>query len=145
MLSEHLKGNVRFLQSVNSWEDAIREAASPLLENGSITSKYIDDMIQSVNTNGPYIVVVPEIALPHAKNENSVEKTGISFLQLQDPVFFPEDKEVKILFVLAAEDSSGHLDIISDLSSVLMEEEVKNKLKESKSEKEILDLLDEVE
>ncbi|KGP74464.1 PTS sugar transporter subunit IIA [Pontibacillus yanchengensis] len=145
MLGEHLKGNVRFLESVNSWEEAIRESAAPLLENGSITSKYVDDMIQNVNTNGPYIVVVPEFAMPHAKNENSVEKTGISFLQLQEPVMFPDDKEVKVLFALAAEDSTGHLDLISDLSGVLMEDEARDELKQAKSEKEIIDLINSVE
>ncbi|WP_226584068.1 PTS sugar transporter subunit IIA [Halobacillus litoralis] len=145
MLAEHLEGNVRFLESVNTWEDAIKEAASPLLYKGSITPEYIDAMINNVHTNGPYIVIVPGIAMPHAKNENNVVKTDVSLLKLEQSVQFPEDKEVNILFVLAAEDSDGHLDLISDLSSVLIEDEVKEKLENSTSEQEILDLLETVE
>ncbi|WP_173918653.1 PTS sugar transporter subunit IIA [Halobacillus sp. Marseille-Q1614] len=145
MLAEYLEGNIRFLPSVDSWEAGIQEAAAPLLDNGSITPKYIDDMIQNVNTNGPYIVIVPGIAMPHAKNDDSVVKTSVSYLKLEEPVQFPKNKEVNTFFVLAAEDSTGHLDLISDLSSVLMEDEIKNKLEESKSEQEILEVLKMVE
>ncbi|TGB01130.1 PTS sugar transporter subunit IIA [Halobacillus salinus] len=141
MLAEHLEGNIRFLQSVDSWEDGIQEAAAPLLKNGSITSAYVDDMIQNVHTNGPYIVIVPGIAMPHAKNEGGVNSTGVSYLQLEQPVVFPQNKEVKTFFVLAAEDSDGHLDLISDLSSVLMEDEIQDKLEASTSEQEVLDAI----
>ncbi|MGP4075906.1 PTS sugar transporter subunit IIA [Halobacillus sp. K22] len=145
MLAEYLEGNIRFLPSVDSWENGIREAADPLLNDGSITQSYVDDMIQNVNTNGPYIVIVPGIAMPHAKNEGSVVKTSVSYLKLEEPVMFPKDKEVHTFFVLAAEDSTGHLDLISDLSTILMEDDIKNKLEEAKSEQEIFDVLQMVE
>ncbi|KHE71964.1 PTS sugar transporter subunit IIA [Halobacillus sp. BBL2006] len=145
MLAEYLEGNIRFLPSVDSWEDGIQKAAAPLLQSGSITPKYIDDMIENVNTNGPYIVIVPGIAMPHAKNEDSVVKTSVSYLKLEEPVQFPKNKEVRTFFVLAAEDSTGHLDLISDLSSILIEDEIKNKLEESRSEQEVLDVLKMVE
>ncbi|MBN9654170.1 PTS sugar transporter subunit IIA [Halobacillus sp. GSS1] len=146
MLSEQLKGNIHFLKSVNSWEDAITESAAPLLNDGSITSKYVEDMIENVHENGPYIVIVPGIAMPHAKNEDGVvKKTGISLLKLEEAVPFPENKKVNLLFTLAAEDTSGHLDLISDLSSLLIEDDVREKLEQSKSEQEIIDLLQTVE
>ncbi|RWZ54607.1 PTS sugar transporter subunit IIA [Halobacillus fulvus] len=146
MLANHLEGNIRFLPSVDSWEKGIEEAAAPLLENGSIKPKYIEDMIQNVHTNGPYIVIVPGIAMPHAKNEdNSVVQTGVSYLKLEEPVEFPKNKEVSTFFVLAAEDSTGHLDLISDLSTILIEDEIKDKLEASKSEEEVLEVLNSVE
>ncbi|RDY70627.1 PTS sugar transporter subunit IIA [Halobacillus sp. SY10] len=145
MLSEQLKGNIHFLKSVNSWEEAITESAAPLLDDGSITPEYVEDMIENVHKNGPYIVIVPGIAMPHAKNEGGVVKTGISLLKLEEAVPFPENKKVNLLFTLAAEDTSGHLDLISDLSSLLIEDEVREKLEQANSEKEILDLLQTVE
>ncbi|WJE15743.1 PTS sugar transporter subunit IIA [Halobacillus sp. ACCC02827] len=145
MLANYLEGNIRFLSSVDSWEEGIQEAAAPLLQSGTITSKYIDDMIQNVHVNGPYIVIVPGVAMPHAKNEGSVVKTSVSYLKLEEAVKFPKDKEVKTFFVLAAEDSTGHLDLISDLSTILIEDELKNKLEESNSEKEVLEVLKMVE
>ncbi|TKD72195.1 PTS sugar transporter subunit IIA [Pseudalkalibacillus hwajinpoensis] len=146
MLSQHLKGNVQFLNSVNSWEEAIKESATPLSKGGNITEKYVDDMIQNVHENGPYIVIVPGIAMPHAQNkDNSVVKTGVSLLKLEEPVAFPEGKEVNLLFTLAAEDTTGHLDLISDLSSLLIEDDVQEKLEKLNSEEEILDLIQTVE
>lgn len=145
MLSEHLKGNIQFLNSVSSWEEAIKESAAPLRKDGNITEQYIEDMIQNVHTNGPYIVIVPGIAMPHAQNEGGVIKTGVSLLKLDEAVSFPQEKKVNLLFTLAAEDTSGHLDLISDLSSLLIEDEVREKLEQSNSEQEILDLIQTVE
>lgn len=145
MLSQYLRNNVHFLDSVPTWEEAIKAAAQPLLDKGNITPKYVQDMIDIVNINGPYIVIVPGIAMPHAKNEGGVLKTGISFLKLKNPVSFPEEKEVSILFVLAAEDSTGHLELISDLASLLIDEDVMVKFKNASSEAELIELIKTVE
>ncbi|WP_368503171.1 PTS sugar transporter subunit IIA [Alkalihalophilus sp. As8PL] len=145
MLSTHLKGNIQFQEHVDSWEDSIKQAATPLLEGGNITSQYIDDMINNVNENGPYIVIVPGFALPHAKNDGAVLKTGISLLKLKQPVKYPEEKEVSILVVLAAEDSDGHLDLISDLSSLLMDDEIMEQFRNASSEEEIIELINQAE
>ncbi|MGI2328376.1 PTS sugar transporter subunit IIA [Planococcus sp. YIM B11945] len=145
MLSDYLKGNTLFLEEVSSWEESIQAAAQPLLQKGFITPKYIQDMIDSVNVNGPYIVLVPGIAMPHAKNEGGVIKTGISFLKLNNAVLFPEAKEVNILFVLAAEDTTGHLDLISDLSSLLIDDDILEDFKNAKNEEEVIRLIQMVE
>ncbi|MED0716255.1 PTS sugar transporter subunit IIA [Aeribacillus composti] len=145
MLSEYLKGNINFLNRVSSWEESIRVASDPLLKKGHITPKYIQDMIDNVNKNGPYIVIVPGIAMPHARNEGGVIKTGISFLKLQNNVQFPEGKEVNIIIVLAAEDNSSHLGLLSDLSSILIDEDVVNKFRNSSNEEEIMNVIKMVE
>jgi PTS system mannitol-specific IIA component/PTS system ascorbate-specific IIA component len=141
MLSSYLVNNTNFLDDISSWEDSIRVAAQPLLDKGNITSQYIEDMINNVNTNGSYVVIVPGIAMPHARNEGGVLKTGVSFLKLKNPVLFPDEKAVQILFVLAAEDNEGHLDLISDLSSMLIDEDIMRKVKEVESEDEIIELI----
>ena len=145
MLSEYLKGNIQFLEKVENWEKAIRIAAEPLLNKENINQKYIQDMIDNININGPYVVIVPGIALPHAKNGGGVIKTGISLLKLREPVLFPETKEVNILIVLAAEDSDGHLDLISDLSSILIDEDVLIAFRNTFEEEKIINLIKSVE
>ena len=42
-------------QSVSNWEDAIKQVGQPLLAAGVINDSYIDAMIDSVHTFGPYI------------------------------------------------------------------------------------------
>lgn len=53
MLSELLTTEtVQVLPEVADWRAGITEAAKPLLKNGSITEKYIDAMIQKVESFG---------------------------------------------------------------------------------------------
>ncbi|RCW52973.1 PTS sugar transporter subunit IIA [Halanaerobium sp. ST460_2HS_T2] len=145
MLGQYLKGNTKFMGEVSSWEDSIKIAAEPLLVKNFIKEKYIKSMIDNVHEYGAYIVLVPGIAMPHAKDEESVNKTGMSFLKLEKAVEYPEEKEVKIIFVLAAKDNSEHLELIADLSSILADDEVLTKFKNVESEKELIELIKTVE
>ena len=145
MLAQFLEGNTNFLEGISSWEESIKIAAEPLLEKNFIKEKYIKSMIDNVHEYGAYIVLVPGIAMPHAKDEESVNKTGMSFLKLETPVEYPEEKEVKIIFVLASKDNSEHLELIADLSSILADEEVLTEFKNVESEKELLKLIRTVE
>ena len=145
MLGQYLKGNTKFMGEVSSWEESIKIAAEPLLDKNFIKEKYIQSMIDNIHEYGSYIVLVPGIAMPHAKDEESVNKTGMSFLKLQKAVEYPEEKEVKIIFVLAAKDNSEHLELIADLSSILADEEVLTKFKNVEDEKELIELIKTVE
>ncbi|WP_227397065.1 PTS sugar transporter subunit IIA [Jeotgalibacillus aurantiacus] len=145
MLADLLKGNIYFTDELPTWEESIKVAAEPLLSKRFITEDYVQDMIKNVQINGSYIVIAPGIAMPHAQNEGGVLKTGISFLKVENSVTYPEDKEVNILFVLAAEDSNGHLELISDLSSLLIDEDVMEQLKQTKKEEEVISLINSLE
>lgn len=145
MLSQYLEGNINFLDEVSSWEESIKIAAEPLVEKNAITEKYIEAMINTVHEHGSYIVIVPEIAMPHSKDNEGVKETSISFLKLENSVLYPEEKEVKIIFVLAAKDDSKHLELMADLSTILSEEEVMTKFKNVESEEELLKLIRKVE
>lgn len=145
MLGQYLEGNTTFLNDVSNWEESIRVAAKPLLEKDLITQKYIKSMIDTVHKHGSYIVVVPGIAMPHAKDQENVNETSMSFLKLEKPVLYPDEKEVDTLFVLAAKDNSEHLELIADLSSILADEEVMTKFKNVENEKELIELIRTVE
>ncbi|PYZ93882.1 transcriptional regulator [Salipaludibacillus keqinensis] len=141
MLGHYLEDTIELMDSVATWEESIKVAAEPLLNNGNIDESYIEDMISNVHKFGPYIVIVPGFAMPHAQNNGGVNKNGVSLLKLENPVFYPEDKEVNIVMVLAATDSDGHLDLISDLSAVLADEDIKKSLENAKSKDEILSII----
>lgn len=145
MLSNFLKDNMRFLNQAPSWEESIKTAAQPLVEKSYINLDYIQAMIENVQNNGPYIIIVPEIAMPHASTDKGVNQTGMSFLKLQEPVTFPGGQRVKLLFVLAATDSTTHLDLLSDLSSLLIDEGIREQLKKVANEDELLRLVEMVE
>lgn len=142
MISEYLKGNIQFKDSVETWQEGIKLAAQPLLDKNIITNNYVEAMLKNVIDNGNYIIILPEVAMPHARHEYGALATGISFLKLNNPVLFPKDVPVLLFFGLASNTNTGHLDLISDLAEILSDPEKVEVLKQAKTEKEVLQLFD---
>lgn len=127
MLEKYLKENrIQHIHRVESWEEAIKLAASPLLEDGVISQGYIKAMLESVELNGPYIVLKESFALPHAKAGEYVNEVGLSLLVIDEPIDL-KGNPVKVFLVLAAVDNSSHLEALSKISELLMNEEVYQK------------------
>lgn len=136
--------------SVTNWQEAIRLAAQPLLKNQSIEASYIDGMIESVNELGAYIVLAPKVAVPHASPDKGVNNLGMSLLQLQEPVSFDlegkgdPEKEVQLVFVLAAVDTSSHLQALQELSLILEDDDNVDRIVEAKNKNEILAIISQI-
>lgn len=115
---------------VDNWEEAIRKGGELLERCGYINKEYINAMISSVKELGPYVVIAPGIAMPHARPESGVKRLGLSIIVLRKPVFFghPENDPVKIVVTLCATDNSSHLSILSKLAQILQNKEFINKL-----------------
>ncbi|MDR2183163.1 MAG: PTS sugar transporter subunit IIA, partial [Clostridiales bacterium] len=58
----------------HSWQEAIRVVGRIMLEVGSIKEGYIQAMIDAVEELGPYIVIAPHMAIPHAAARENVLK-----------------------------------------------------------------------
>lgn len=125
---------IRITDKKLTWREAISEAAQPLVEQQYINDEYITAMIETVEELGPYIVLAPKVAIPHARPERGVEKLGISLLKVNNEVNFNKDGEadadkyVKLIFVLAAIDGEAHLKALTQLSRILEDEEHINEL-----------------
>jgi mannitol/fructose-specific phosphotransferase system IIA component (Ntr-type) len=111
--------NIRLDYEASDWEDAIRIAGNVLIENGSVTEEYIEDMIKAVKKNGSYMVVAEIIALPHARVTKSVLKTDMSLIRLKNPVVFPGNKSVKIIFPFSSVDQNEHIEALSELVTLI--------------------------
>lgn len=137
---------VQQAESAESWQAAIKLAAQPLLNHGYILPSYIDGMIDSINQLGAYIVLAPKVAVPHASPECGVNQLGFSLLQLRQPVDFDlkkegdSDKQVQLIFVLAAVDSTAHLKALQQLAIVL-EDEVIEAMIQACSKTDILEII----
>lgn len=140
MISQLIEDRVYFKNQISSWEDAIKTTASPLLEEGFIKPEYIDAMIENVNQNGAYMIIVPGFAMPHARPECGAIKTGMSVLHLEKPVVFPDDQEVKVLLVLAAADANVHLDAMADLAEILIDDDKMKQLFKAKEVQQIKEI-----
>ena len=120
------KQRVVFADKFDRWEDAIKEAAQPLLRDGAIEESYIGDMIASVNPYGPYIVIAPDVAMPHAQGGNGVNETAISFMKVNHPVHFSESSEhdARLIFVLASVDNDSHLGMLQSLVAAISDDDI---------------------
>ena len=117
------KNEIQLRDHVSNWQESIRLAAEPLVQNGTIETRYVETMIENVVEHGPYIVLMPQIAIPHARPEDGVNQLGMSVLKLTEPVFFPGDKPVRAFFVLAAIDQTTHLKALAQLTELLGNEQ----------------------
>ena len=97
-------------------------------------------MIQSVNENGPYIVIDEYIALAHARPEDGVNELAMSMLKLDKSVDFLGE-EVRVVVVLAATDNTKHIEALASLTELFMEEENKNTIMEATKIEDIHDLI----
>lgn len=145
LLKEEL---IQQVDSVSTWQDAVGLAAQPLLAHGYIEESYIQAMIASINETGPYIVLAPKVAVPHASPDAGVHQLGISLLQVKEPVDFSEedddDKKVQLIFVLAAVDSTAHLRALQELALILDDEEAIDSLIAASDPREILAIIEKI-
>lgn len=137
MITNILKEHVQTKKSVKTWQEAIQEAAMPLLREGAISEHYIEAMIHNVEVNGPYIVIMPDVAMPHSRVEDGAFKTATSLLKLEEAVLFPQEKEVHLIIVLAANDNDAHMQLLSDMVDIFMDEDKMNGLLKANSKEEI--------
>ncbi|HWO77482.1 MAG TPA: BglG family transcription antiterminator [Bacillus sp. (in: firmicutes)] len=137
------KETIQFIDELPDWEEAIRAAANPLLLKGAIEASYIDAIIDNVKTLGPYVIIGPEIAIPHARPEMGVNEVGMSFLKLTKPVYFCNDEKypVSLLFCIAAIDNKSHLKALSQLTRLLSNKEEVEKLRHLNHTDEVLELV----
>jgi mannitol/fructose-specific phosphotransferase system IIA component (Ntr-type) len=83
--------------------------------------QYIQAMIDAVHEYGPYIVLIPGVAMPHARGESGVIKNGMSLITLREPVDFldSDNNPVSLVVCLAAASNDAHLEAIQDLARFL--------------------------
>ncbi|OYO90771.1 PTS sugar transporter subunit IIA [Lachnotalea glycerini] len=119
-------------------------SCEPLEADGTVEANYKEDIIACVEKYGPYIVIIPEVAMPHSQEGAvGVNKTAISFMKLRKPVSFdPNDREkdARLFFTLASCNPEQHLDNMMRLSEMLSNEEIVAALLEANSESDLLEI-----
>lgn len=112
-------------KEITNWKEAIQESCELLQNKNIINEKYVEEIISCVEEHGPYIVIVPQVAMPHSSEKSEgVFGTAISFTKLKQPVKFDgeEQKEAILFFTLAAKNPEEHMTNIQNLSELLMTE-----------------------
>ncbi|ALA42384.1 BglG family transcription antiterminator [Paenibacillus sp. FSL M7-0802] len=111
--------NITLLPSVSSWEEAIRLGALPLLLQGSIQPSYVEAMIQHYDVEDPYIIISPNVAIPHDSPESGVNEVAMSLLRLEQGVEFARNRPINIVIIIAAVDKQQHLRALVQLMKLV--------------------------
>lgn len=130
---------IQYVESVADWKEAIQIAGTPLLNEGAISQSYIEAIIRLKEEIGPYFVIAPRIAMPHARPEEGAKALGLSVVKLAKAVVFNADENdpVDTLFMFAAPDSNSHIEMISQLAELLSDESEMEKVFNARSKEEL--------
>ncbi|SDJ98265.1 PTS sugar transporter subunit IIA [Sediminibacillus albus] len=138
------KGLVKVGAKAADAEDAIKQAGVLLADAKTVEDVYIDAMVQSFQENGPYFVLAPHIAIPHARPEDGVKEASVSLLQLKEPITFGHSSNdpVQLIFGLGASSSEEHIDLLKKLTQLLNKEENVNQLRTAASYHDIKTIIE---
>ena len=132
----------KFAKEAPDWEEAIRMSCESLEADGTVEANYKEDIIACVKKYGPYIVIMPNVAMPHSQEgAKGVHKTTIGFMKLEKPVSFEPgnpDMDARLFFTLASCNSDQHLENMTKLSELLMNEEVVEELLKAETPEDLI-------
>lgn len=125
------------------WQDAIKKSIKPLIKSKVVESKYLQAIIDSTIKFGPYYIISNQVAMPHARPEDGVNKSAFSLVILKKPIQFDNDKrKIRILITLAAASSAIHVSVsLPQVVASFELDEVVEKLLKANTQKEVIKIL----
>ncbi|MDU4026717.1 MULTISPECIES: PTS sugar transporter subunit IIA [Anaerococcus] len=135
--------NVKISDDILSWKEAINLSAKPLLDHDYIGKDYLDAIYHNIDEFGPYIDFGFELAVPHARPEFGVKKTGVSLLKLNNSINLMNDSNhpIKIIITFCSVDNTSHIDILKKISEIFGDQNKLIRIKNANSVDEILNII----
>ena len=117
--------NVSFRYPAETWEDVIRHGGQLMVDAGFTELTYTEAMIDVVRDMGPYIVLAPGLAMPHARPEMGAKQVGTALVTLEKPIDFgsPENDPVSVAVFLCAPNKEEHIQLLTDIATLFEDEE----------------------
>jgi PTS system mannitol-specific IIC component len=121
------KENIKLGLKATSKTEAIKLAGRLLVEGGYVDESYIEAMLQREESLSTYIG--NGVAIPHGVNaaKASIKKTGITVLQFPEGVDFGEGTANLVIGIAGV--GKEHLSILSNLATIMGDEEVAEEMK----------------
>lgn len=136
-------GTIRVEERVADWQQALALCAEPLLAAGTIDEAYVPAIVAQHQQLGPYYVLAPGLAMPHARPEDGARGLGLSLLKLRHGVAFGSEEHdpVDLLIMLAAPDKHSHIAMISSLAELFSSDEDLQQLHAAATVEEIKNII----
>jgi mannitol/fructose-specific phosphotransferase system IIA component (Ntr-type) len=137
------KQTIELQVAAQGWEDVVDWAGLLLLRISAIEHRYIEAMKSILLEHGPFMVIMPGIALLHAYPESGVRRPSMSLVTLQKPVLFGHEEfdPVSLAFALGAVDNTSHLRALSELAEMLQDQSAVDVMKNTAQKARILNIV----
>ncbi len=125
--------------------EAVRAGVKLLEDTGAVTGEYIDDILAGYEKYGPYFVLTPGFAMPHAQPSGKCSRAAISFMTLAQPVAFGHETNDPVRYVMAlcGTDHDSHRQLLRDLMKFLSNEAILEALPTMQSFSELKKIIEE--
>ena len=133
------ESSINLTATAESRDDAIRQAGEALLAAGAIDASYIDAMLERERSVSTF--VGEGVAIPHGTlaGKDSVKKDALVLLRFPDGVDW-DGFDVSIAIGIAAK-GNGHIALLSQLATILLEPEKAEALRNATTTAEVYELL----
>lgn len=140
--------SIRLNATASSKKEALNQIINLINQTGNITNKDEYKEIVFKREEQGTTGIEEGIAIPHGKS-SKVKKACLAAMVIPNGVDFEslDNKKVNLMFLIAAPETKDniHLEVLSRLSALLMDENFREKLRRSKTPKEFLNNIDEAE
>lgn len=125
---------------VADWREAIDAVGALLIEGGACTPEYVTAMAAGVEEFGPYIVVAPGVAIPHARPESGALVQGSAVITLSTPRDFgnPANDPVDTLIAFTAANKESHLESLQTIASLLGDDDAMASVRSAATNEELM-------
>jgi len=127
-----------------SWEEAVEGAGMVMVNTGLTQQSYIEAMKDAIKSLGPYCVIAPGIAIPHARPEDGVIQTGFSLITLEQPVEFGSkaNDPVDIVIGFAAINKQNHVTALKEIATYFGDYRFIQAIRAARTKRDLLIILD---
>ncbi|MFE0525960.1 PTS sugar transporter subunit IIA [Micromonospora parva] len=131
---------IRLDERAGSRDEAISRCCAVLVEVGAVAPAYVDAMLAREQSVSTYIG--EGVAIPHGtlNSKESVQRDALAVLRFPAGVDW-DGFDVRVCVAIAAA-GDGHVDILAQLASVLMDPAQAQQLRESTSVDDVITILE---
>lgn len=140
--------SIRLNAVASSKQEALNQIINLIYKTGNISNKEEYKKIVLEREKQGTTGIGEGIAIPHGKS-NTVKKASLAAMVIPNGVDFEslDNKKVNLMFLIAAPETKDniHLEVLSRLSALLMDEKFREKLRGAKTPEEFINYIDEAE
>jgi len=131
-----------FHEGFDRWEDALAAGVEPLVRCGAVDQAYGDKIVEAVRAYGPYIVICPDVCLPHASAKELVHQTAVSLMICRKSVAFSGDPagRARLFFSVGGGGGGAPLENLQAIMALVEREEVIAALCQAKTPEDLCEL-----